>query len=86
MALSRIWERPRPASFRGVCTPSMGKLDRRPMACLIALLSIPSILVSCTSLNTPRCVACYLDFSSCSIASVLGEDLVCDLIGPWQDL
>ena len=39
------------------------------MACLIALFRIPSMVVSCRSLNTPRCVAWYLYFSSCSIAN-----------------
>ena len=57
VALSRIGKRPRPASFRGLCTSSEGRLGRRPMACLIALLSMRSIDVSCLSLNTPRCVA-----------------------------
>ncbi len=47
----------------------MVKLGRRPRACLIALLRIPSMVVSCLSLNTPRCVAWYLDYSSYSIAS-----------------
>ena len=36
-----------------------------------ALLSMPSIVVSCRSLNTPRYVAGHLDFSSCSPAGVL---------------
>ena len=60
--------RPRPASFRGVCTPSEGTFGRRSIACLIALLSTPSMVVSGLSLNTPRCVAWYLEFRSCSIA------------------
>ena len=68
MALSRMGDRPKPASFRGLLTPSDGKLGRRPRACLIALLRISSMVVSCISLNTPRCVAWYLDFSSCSVA------------------
>jgi len=55
-------------SFRGLCTPSVGKLGRRPRACLIALLRMPSMVVSCLSLNTPRCVAWCLYFSNCSIA------------------
>jgi hypothetical protein len=41
------------------------------MACLIALLSMPSMVASCLSLNAPRCVAWYLDFSSCYIDSFL---------------
>ena len=71
VALSRMGGKLKPASFRGLCTPSEGKFGRRPMACLIALFRIPSMVVSCLSLNTPRCVAWYLDFSSCSIASDL---------------
>ena len=75
VALSRMGGRPRPASFRGFCTASEGKFGRRPIACLIALFSIPSLVVSCLSLNTPRCVAWYLDFSSCSMANVLNGGL-----------
>jgi hypothetical protein len=75
MALSRIGGRPRPASFNGRCTPSVGKLGRRFIACLVALLSMPSIVVCCLSLNTPRYVAWYLDFSSCSTASGLRDGL-----------
>jgi len=75
VALSRIGGRPRPASFRGICTPSEGKFGRRPMVCLIALFRISSMIVSCLSLSTPRCVAWYLDFSSCSIAIDLSEGL-----------
>jgi hypothetical protein len=71
VALSRMGGRPRPASFWGLCTPSMGKLGNRPRACLIALFRIPFMVVSCLSLNTPRCVAWYLDFSSCFTASYL---------------
>ena len=41
------------------------------MACRIALFKIPFMVVSCFSLNTPRCVAWYLDFSSCSMANDL---------------
>ncbi len=72
---SRIEERPKPASFWGRCTPSVGKFGKRPTAHLIALLSMPSIVVRCPSLNTPRCVAWYLDLRSCSIASVLSGGL-----------
>ncbi len=75
MALSCIGARPRSASFRGLCTPSKGKFGRRPMACLIALFKIPCMVVSFLSLNTPRCVAWYLDFSSCSIAKDLSGGL-----------
>ncbi len=36
--------RPRPISFGGCCTPSVKKLDRMPLvACLMALVSMPSI-------------------------------------------
>ena len=75
VALSRMGVRPRPASFRGFCTPSVGKFGKRPMACLVALFMIPSLVVSCFSLSTPRCVAWYLDFSSCSIAIDLSGGL-----------
>ena len=68
VALSRIGGRPIPASLRGFCTPSEGKFGKRPMACLVALFRIQSMVVSCLSLNTPRCVAWYFDFRSCSIA------------------
>jgi hypothetical protein len=44
VALSCMGGRPRPDSFRGICTPSEGKFGRRPMACLIALFKIPSML------------------------------------------
>ena len=71
----RIEGRPRPASFIGICTPSLEKLGRRPRACLIALLRMPSMVVSCLLLNTPRCVARYLDFSSCSAEYVLRDEL-----------
>ena len=76
VALSRMGGRPRPASLRGFCMPSEGKFGSRPIACLIALLRIPSMVVSCLSLNTPRCVAWYLDFSSCSIANDLSGGLI----------
>jgi hypothetical protein len=46
--------RPRPISFGSCCTPSVGKLDRRTVACLMTLLSMPSI---CRSVKTQRCVA-----------------------------
>ncbi len=45
------------------------------MACLVALFRIRSMVVRYLSLNTPRCVAWYLDFSSCSIATDLSEGL-----------
>ena len=46
--------RPRPASLRGFVRLRRKKFGRRPMACLFALLSMPSMVVSCLSLNTPR--------------------------------
>ncbi len=75
VAISCMGGRPRPASFRGLCTPFEGKFGRRPMACLIALFKIPSMVVSCLSLNTPRYVAWCLDFSCCSIAKDLSDGL-----------
>ena len=83
VALSRMGGRPIPASFRGFCTPSEGKFGRRPIACLIALFRIPSMVVSCRSLNTPRCVAWYFDFSSCSIAKDFRGGLVSVLLELW---
>ena len=68
VALSRMGESPRPAFFRGLCTPSVGKLGRRHRACLIALLRMPSMAVRCLSSHIPRCVPWYLDFSNCSIS------------------
>jgi len=56
--------------FQGFRTPSVGKLGRRPRACLIALLRMPSMVVRCLSLNTQRCVAKYFDSNNCSIACV----------------
>jgi len=75
VALSRIGERPRPVSFRGLCTFSVGKLGRRPRVCLIALLRMASFAVGCLSLNTPRCVTWYFDFSDCSMACDLRKGL-----------
>ena len=57
-----------PASFRGRCTPVVVKLGRKPRAFLVALLRMPSMVVSCLSLNTSRRVAWDLDFSNSSIA------------------
>ena len=70
VALSRMGVKPKPASFRGLCTPSMGKLgrSRSTRACLIAVLRMPSMFVSCLSLNTPRYMAWYVYFNDCSIA------------------
>ena len=75
VALFLMGGRPRPASLRGFCTPSECKFGRRPIACLIALFTIPSMVVSCLLLNTPRCVAWCLDFSSCYIANDLSGGL-----------
>jgi len=41
------------------------------MACLIALLRMPSMVESWRSLNTPKWVAWYLDLSSYSTIVVL---------------
>ena len=71
VALSLIERRPRPISLRGLCNPSVKKFGNRPMACRMALFRMPSIVVSCRSLSTPRCVAWYLDFNSCSTTRVL---------------
>ena len=60
------------------------------MACLIALLSIPSMVMSCRSLKIPRWVACYLDFRSFSTTIILyvglsfrlvNCNLFCDVLG-----
>ena len=85
VTLSRKGRRPRPASFNGLCTLSSGKLGRRrSMACLIAvLLSMPTIVLSCHSSNTPRfergiwvsIVVLPLVFN--------GVDLVCVWRGPY---
>ena len=76
MALSRMDGKPRPASFNGLCTPCVEKLGRRPMACRMALLSMPYMAVICLSLNTPRCVAWYLDFRGCSTTRGLRDGLI----------
>ena len=47
VVLSRMGARPRPASFSGLYTSSVGKLGKRPKASLIVLLSMPSIVVNC---------------------------------------
>ena len=57
--------------FGGRWISSVGKFERRPVAYLRALLSMPSISVSCRSLKISRYVACYLDLRSCSITRVL---------------
>jgi hypothetical protein len=43
VALSLVDGRPRPISFGSRCTSSVGKLERRPLPCLGALFSMPSI-------------------------------------------
>ena len=60
---------PRPISTVGLWMASVGKLGRRPIAFLAALLRILSINSSCVSVNIPRCVALYLDFRSWSMTS-----------------
>ena len=67
---------PRPAFLRGSWTPSMGKLGSRPIACLMALLSMPSIVVRCRSFKNPRCAAWYFEFRSCSTTSILYVGLI----------
>ena len=67
--------RPRPAFFRGLCTPFEGKFRRRPITCLTTLFKMSYTVVSYLSLNMPKCVAWYLDFISCSIAKDLSEGL-----------
>jgi hypothetical protein len=49
LAPSRIGGRPRPASFIGRCPSSVRKLERKPIACRVALLSVPSMVVSSLS-------------------------------------
>lgn len=71
VALSLMGTSPRPASFSGRCTPLVEKLGSRHMTCLMALLSMPSMAVSCRSLKTPRCTARYFDLRSCSTTSVV---------------
>jgi len=46
MALSFPDGRPRPNFFGGRYTHFFGKFNRRPVSCLVALLSIPSMVVS----------------------------------------
>ncbi len=48
---------PGPDSLSGICTPSVGKIGNSPMACLLALLSMPSMVVSCRLLKSPRSAA-----------------------------
>ncbi len=60
-----------PLSVSLCVTPSVGKIGSSPMACRMVLLGIPSIVVSCRSLSTPRCVAWYFDLSSCLTTRVL---------------
>ena len=57
VALSLIRGSPRPASLSRRWTPSVGKFGSSPMGCRIALLSIPSMVISWRSLKTPRWVA-----------------------------
>ncbi len=57
VAMSLMDGKLRPSSLSGRCTPSGGKLGRRLIARRMALLSMPSIIVSCRSLSTLRCVA-----------------------------
>ena len=72
VALSLTDGMPRSISLGGLCIPSVGKSERRHVACLRDLFSMPSISVSCRSLKTPRWVAWYLDLRSCTIIRVYG--------------
>ena len=71
VALSLMEGNPRPTSLSWRWTPSVGKFGRNPMDCRVALLSIPSMVVSWISLKTPRWVAWYYDFRSCSTTRIL---------------
>ena len=63
VALSLMEGISRQASISGRWTPSMGKFGRIPIACRMALLSMPYMVVNCRSLKTPRWVAWYFDFN-----------------------
>ena len=71
VALSPIGGSLRPAFLSWRLTPSVRKFGRSPIDCLIALLSMPSMVVSWRSFRTPRWVACYFYFRSCSTTRVL---------------
>jgi hypothetical protein len=71
VALFLMRSSPRPASLNGRWTPSVGKFGSNPMICRIALLSIPSMVDSWQSLKTPRWVAWYFDFRSCSTTIIV---------------
>ncbi len=71
VALSLMDGSPRPISFVGLWTPSVVKLCIMPVARRSALLRMRSVSVSCKYVKTPRCVAWYLDLSSCYITRVL---------------
>jgi hypothetical protein len=53
---------PRPASFSGRWTHSVGKFWRIPIACRMPLLRMTSIVERCRSQKTLRWVAWYFDF------------------------
>jgi hypothetical protein len=63
VALSLMEGISRQASISGRWTPSMGKFGRIPIACRMALLSMPYMVVNCRSLKTPRWMAWYFDFN-----------------------
>ena len=71
VALSLMEWNPRPISFVGLWTPSVGKLCIMPIASRSDLLRSRSMSVSWRSVKTPRCVAWYLDLRSCSMTRVL---------------
>ena len=64
VALSFSDAYPSPISLVDQCIDLVRKLGVRPIAFLAALLSFFLIVYSCVSVNIPRCVAWYLDFSS----------------------
>ncbi len=70
VALSLTDGSPRPISFVGLWTPSVGKLRRRPVARQSARLRMRSMSVSWRYVKTPMCVAWYLDLSNCYITKV----------------
>ncbi len=75
VAMYCIGGRPRATSFIGRYTPSVGKFGKKAYGLSHGFVEYDVMVVSCRSLNTPRCVACYLDFRKCSTDSLLGDGL-----------
>ena len=71
VALSLMGDSSRLASLSGRWAPSVGEFGRSPIECRIALSSMPSMDSRYCSLKTPRWVARYFDFRSCSTTKVL---------------